>query len=372
MQRISFSASGWETWDVARQPLIREQMPVLIDDDLLFEDAPGSPRPTTVANRYLGELPINGAPAVRTWENSAGCISAWLSFLQARGVHPFNDRRELRGALSMYAEYRLAGPLKARWDHTTWNLHVSILSAFYDWAKDEGVLSVVPFTYRVGHRMAHGVLEKARKNMAKLGRPRPHTTIKHLEWDFAGLFVRALGGLDPLGEPDLRYRRPREGARNSAMGGFVLSSGLRRKEFTHLTTYEIPPLPARPTTLPVLFPLAYAITKGERDRTTWVHYEPLATMHQYIDLDRAASAEGFRWRPPSKLGEPLYVEEPDWEGARLNGVRRSWKSLRPAERLCLITPEGQSPLVGLQSTGEPFVVSIPWFRRDLSYAAWHL
>ncbi|CAM5462265.1 hypothetical protein SMICM304S_00317 [Streptomyces microflavus] len=152
MQKISFSASGWETWDVARQPLIREQMPVLIDDDLLFEDAPGSPRPTTVANRYLAELPINGAPAVRTWENSAGCLSAWLTFLQERGVHPFADRRELRGALSMYTEYRLAGPLKARWDHTTWNLHVSILSAFYDWAKDEGVLSVVPFTYRVGRQ----------------------------------------------------------------------------------------------------------------------------------------------------------------------------------------------------------------------------
>ncbi|KOT79107.1 integrase [Streptomyces rimosus subsp. pseudoverticillatus] len=363
MQMISFSASGWETWDVARQPLIREQMPVLIDDDLLFEDVPGAPRPTTVANRYLGDLPINGAPAVRTWENSAGCLSAWLTFLQERGVHPFADRRELRGALSMYAEYRLAGPLKVRWDHTTWNLHVSILSAFYDWAKDEGVVTVVPFTYRVGHRMAHGVLEKVSTNMAKLRRPRPHTTIKHLEWDFAELFVRALAGLDPLGEPDLRYRRPREGARNSAMGGFVLSSGLRRKEFTHLTVYEIPPLPPRPTTLPVLFPLAYAITKGEKDRTTWIHYERLATMHQYIDLDRAASAEGFRWRPPSKLGEPLYVEEPDWEGARLNGVRRSWRSLRPAERLCLITPEGQSPLVGLKSTGEPFVDWATVFRR---------
>lgn len=85
MQMISFSASGWETWDVSRQPLIREQMPVLIDDDLLFEDAPGSPRPTTMANRYLGDLPINGAPAVRTWENSAGCLSAWLAFLQERG-----------------------------------------------------------------------------------------------------------------------------------------------------------------------------------------------------------------------------------------------------------------------------------------------
>lgn len=78
--------------------------------------------------------------------------------------------------------------------------------------------------------------------------------------------------------------------------------------------YEVPLLPPRPTTLPVLFPLARAITKGEKDRTTWVHYDRLAAMHQYIDLDRAASAEGFTWRPPTKLGPMLLVENPDWEG----------------------------------------------------------
>ncbi|MEU0350887.1 site-specific integrase [Streptomyces sp. NPDC006237] len=201
------------------------------------------------------------------------------------------------------------------------------------------------------------------RNLAKVRQPRPHTTIKHLERDFSELFVRALEGLGPDGEPDARYRRPREGARNSAMGGLVLSSGLRRKEFTHLTIYEVPPLPPRPTTLPVLFPLARAITKGEKDRTTWIHYDRLAAMHQYIDLDRAASAEGFKWRPPAKLGPMLLVENPDWEGAHFNGVRRSWRKLRPQERLCLVTPEGHSPLVGLQSTGRPFVDWATVFRR---------
>ncbi|WP_371628251.1 IS701 family transposase [Streptomyces sp. NBC_00341] len=45
---------------------------------------------------------------------------------------------------------------------------------------------------------------------------------------------------------------------------------------------------------------------------------------KYIDLDRAASAEGYRWRPPWRLGEPILVEDPDWEGATLNGRRRPW------------------------------------------------
>lgn len=363
MYSISFSATGWESWDVAHQPLIREQMPVLIDDDLLFEDSPGAPRPTTAVNQWLRELPLNGAPAVRTWKNNAGCLCEWLKFLKPRGVHPFGDRQDLRAALSMYAEYRLAGGLKDRWDHTTWNLHVGILSGFYQWARDEGLSAAVPFSYRMGKGMAHGMPVQVRRNLAKLRTPRPHTTIKYLERDFAELFVRALAGLGPDGEPDGRYRRAREGARNSAMAGLVLSSGLRSQEFTHLTVYEVPPLPSRPSTVPVLFPLARAITKGEKDRTTWVHYEQLADMHQYIELDRAASAEGFKWHPPSKLGLPLLLEEPDWEGAYFNGERRSWRKLRPAERLCLVTPEGHSPLVGLQSSGKPFVDWATVFRR---------
>ncbi|MGW3926488.1 site-specific integrase [Streptomyces microflavus] len=363
MQWISFSPAGWQSWDLSRQPLIREQMPVLIDDDLLFEDGPSSPRPTVYVNKWLSEMPINGAPAVRTWENGAGCLCEWMAFLQDRGVHIFGSRDDLRAALSMYAGYRLAGPLKVRWDHTTWNLHMGILSGFYRWAQGEGLAPAVPFTYRMGKRMAHGVLVDVEINHAKLRQPRPHTTIKYLEWDFAELLVRALAGLGPDGEPDTRYRRVREGARNAAMGKLVISSGLRSQEFTYLTIYEVPPLPRRPTPVPVLFPLAHAITKGKKARTSWIHYDALAEMHQYIELDRAASAEGFKWRPPSKLGPPLLVEEPDWEGAILNGERRSWRKLNSKERLRLVTPEGQSPLVGLQSTGQPFVDWATAFRR---------
>lgn len=363
MHMSRFTAAGWETWDVSRPPLIRAGMPIVIDDDLLFEDRDGSLRPAVHVNRWLRELPLEGAPAVRTWENNAGCLSGWLTFLTERKVHPLGERQYLRAALSMYAEYRFTGPLKERWDHTTWNLHMGILAKFYRWARTEGLCDAVPFSYRSGKRVADGVLVDVQHNLAKLRQPRPHTTIKYLESDFAELFVRALAGLGPDGEPDRRYRRPREGARNSAMAKSVLSSGLRRQEFTYLTIYEVPPLPPSPTELPVLFPLGHALTKGEKARATWIHYAPLAELHQYIELDRAASAEGFRWRPPAKLGPPLMVEEPDWEGAHLNGERRSWRQLRPAERLCLIAPEGQSPLVGLQSTGKPFVDWSTTFRR---------
>jgi hypothetical protein len=51
----SFSSVGWEGLGLSGRPLIRDAMPVLIDDDLCFEDADG-PRPTVAMNRWLREL----------------------------------------------------------------------------------------------------------------------------------------------------------------------------------------------------------------------------------------------------------------------------------------------------------------------------
>lgn len=34
-----FSSAGWEEWGLYERPVIREAMPVLIDEDLCFADA---------------------------------------------------------------------------------------------------------------------------------------------------------------------------------------------------------------------------------------------------------------------------------------------------------------------------------------------
>jgi hypothetical protein len=58
----SFSSVGWEAWGLSGRPLILEAMPVLVDDDLRFEDAKG-PRPTVAMNRWLGNSRQRGAIA---------------------------------------------------------------------------------------------------------------------------------------------------------------------------------------------------------------------------------------------------------------------------------------------------------------------
>jgi hypothetical protein len=61
-------------------------MPVLVDDDLRFEDGPDVPRPTVVVNRWLRELPASGAAAPSSWETYARVVKDWAEFLFEHGV----------------------------------------------------------------------------------------------------------------------------------------------------------------------------------------------------------------------------------------------------------------------------------------------
>ena len=105
------------------------------------------------------------------------------------------------------------------------------------------------------------------------------------------------------------------------------------------------------------------ITKGSKFRTTWISYKALASVHRYIELDRALAVEGSLWRPPARWGEPLIVIDPDERGCRIGGGRVRWSALRPAERRRLVTAEGGSCLVAVQSTGAPFTAWPTVFER---------
>jgi hypothetical protein len=98
-------------------------MPVLVDDDLLFEDGPTAPRPATVVNRW-------------------------------------------KAGLSRYAEHRAAGPVKGRFAATTWDQHMSILSLFSRWAIDEEYASTEPFTYRSARALFASTGREVKVNLA--------------------------------------------------------------------------------------------------------------------------------------------------------------------------------------------------------------
>ena len=354
MHLTFFHSTGWTVWDVAAEPVIPDRMPVLIDDDLLFEDA-GVPRPSVAASRWLRELPVSGAPSPATWATYARVLRDWMSFLPGIGVEVFDTRERLKDALGAYAAHRAAGPIEARFAATTWNQHVSVLSAFYQWATSGGEATAVPFSYAQARSRYGQQARDVQANLARRRAPKPHVTIKYLEADFAAMLVNALGGLRPDGAADAGYRG-RELARNAAITRMVLATGLRRCEFTFLLSFEVPPPPppAHPVSLPLLFGVPGALAKGSKFRTTWIDAGTLSAVHGYIGLDRAASTAGSSWLPPARWGEPLRVTEPGPEGGRVNGRKVRWASLTAGERRRLVAPDGGSCLLAVRSGGGPF------------------
>ena len=357
-----FSSRGWESWDVANRPLIPERMPVLVDDDLLFEDGPGAPRPAVAVNRWLRELPASGCPAPGSWESYARVVKVWSEFLALHGVSLFGSRERLKAALGKYAGYRAAGPPERRFAATTWGRHMSVLSLFYRWAMDEGYAQAEPFTYRMARALFAGTGRTARVNLAVRRTPKPYVTIKYLEPDFTSLFLNGLRGLAPDGGPDPHYRG-RELARNAAIGELALATGMRAQEFSSLLSWEIPPLPPAPAKVPIPFPVPAAVAKGRKFRITWISCEALAAVHHYLEVDRPATTSGTAWRPPRNWGEPLLVTDPDARGGRVNGVRRRWETLTPAERRRLVAPGGGTCILAAKAGGGPFTAWASLFER---------
>ncbi|MCY0954762.1 site-specific integrase [Streptomyces sp. H27-S2] len=239
---------------------------------------------------------------------------------------------------------------------------MSILSLFYRWAMAEEYATAEPFTYRAARALFAGTGREVKVNLAVRRTPKPHVTIKYLEPDFTELLRKGLRGLAPDGSQDTGFHG-RELTRNAAVGDHALATGMRLQEFTYLLPWEIPALPQEPTSVPVPFPVPAGIAKGRKFRTTWTSYEALAGLHHYVELDRAATTEGSLWRPPRRWGEPLMVTEPDAQGGLINGVRRSWESLTPAERRRLVAPQGGSCLVAVKNGGGPFTAWATVFER---------
>ncbi len=258
-----FSPRGWQSWDIEHRPLISEGMPVLIDNDLRFEDGPAAPRPAAVVNRWLRELPSVGRRRRARGRTTHGWSrSGWSSWpYTGRGCS--TPRVRLKAALSRYAEHRAAGPLKARFAATTWGQHMSILSLIYRWVMHEEYATAEPFTYRAARALFAGTGREVKVNLAVRRTPKPHVTIKYLEPDFTELFRKGLRGLAPDGSRDTGFHG-RELTRNGTVGDHALATGMRLQEFTYLLPWEISALPPEPTAAPIPFPVPAGTTKGKK------------------------------------------------------------------------------------------------------------
>ena len=57
--------------------------------------------------------------------------------------------------------------------------------------------------------------------------------------------------------------------------------------------------------VPIPFPVPAGITKGRKFRTTWISYEALAAVHDYLELDRRRDHRRLGVAAAARWGEPL-------------------------------------------------------------------
>ena len=241
MQLTFFSRIGWQDWDVAAEPAIPDRMPLLVDDDLILEDA-GVPRPSVAANRWLRELPVSGAPSPGTWAKYARALRDWMTFLAALGIALFDTRDELKQALGAYAAHRASGPVEARWAATTWNQHISMLSVFYQWAVAEGLAGAVPFTYALAHVRYGDQVRRAGEPGAAAG-PEAACDDQVPGGRLRGAVPQRAGGAEAGRDAGCGVPGPGAGPQRGDRRGLALATGLRRREFTFLLVFEVPPAP---------------------------------------------------------------------------------------------------------------------------------
>lgn len=317
-------------------------MPFVLDSD-------GAP--VGELNRWLRSLPTAGVPAPKSWTAYAGDLVAWLRFLRQRDLDLLADVASLQDAVAAYHADRRMGDLARRLAPSSWNRAIAAIARFYEWAHAEGLITEVPFRYRVHLVRTDGPAPRVlRRNLAKESQPRPHVTVRWLEEDFLRLFIDVgLAGLLPDGEPDPGFRG-REAGRNAAVARFAASSGLRSQEFSHLLVWELPAPPQSQDAELVALVVPGAITKGGKGRTTWTSAQALAELRTYLALERSAAVAASAWSPP----EPLRVTEADRRGGRVNGRRVLWASLSPPERRRLVAPGGGTALLAARSDGAPF------------------
>ena len=298
-----FSSRGWESWDVEYRPLIPERMPVLVDDDLRFEDGPAAPRPAVVVNRWLRELPASGAPAPSSWENYARAVKEWMEFLAEHGVGLFDSRERLKAGLSRYAEHRAAGPVTAavRGDDVG-PAHEHPVAVLPVGDRRRDYAAAEPFTYRTARALFAGTGREVRVNLAVRRTPKPHVTIKYLEPDFTELFRKGLRGLAPDGVAGHRVRRAGTGPQRRGRRISRCPPGCGCRSSRYLLPWEIPALPPAPTTCrsrsrcrPGSPRAASSAPRGSPMRR-W----PGCTIT--CELDRAATADGSALAAAAALG----------------------------------------------------------------------
>ncbi len=134
--------------DALRSAGVPDRMPFILASDGSYD---------LQLNRFLRELPHNGVRSWHSWKSYALDLLTWCRFLQEH--RNTTVWKATRADLIIYHQARRGGLAPLSSDPTPDPSRAASISAaldkFYQWAHEEGYISVLPFTYREAHYL-HG------------------------------------------------------------------------------------------------------------------------------------------------------------------------------------------------------------------------
>lgn len=305
-------------------PPVPFRMPFLIGDDGSY---------ASDVNRWLRQLPSNGARSPNTWLAYARDVSVWLRFLGSRGVGVWDAVAD--DVAEFHAVRRLSAA-NGRVSASSWNRSVVALDRLYVWGVEQERVAASPFKHRT-IRSSTGVplrVNQAKEKGARGGDVRFLDLGTYADFRNVGLSgVRLDGSEDPQG-------RIVTGFRNALFADLLVTTGMRLQECGSLLVTEIPVfgrgVPGQKT---LAFSLAPAICKRAKGRTIRLPVRLVRELNRYVDLDRAAALAG--WKPKPGV-DYLVVVAADDQGGKVRGRRRRirWAEIEPEARRRVLLDDG--------------------------------
>lgn len=330
MKLFLTESSGWELPDgspVNRQALsalgLYDGMPFFLNEDGSYADA---------LNRWLRDLPGDGAAARSTWVNYARDVHVFLRFLNH--ARPGVQWTEVTtDDLHRYAKERREDPTSDLYvSGASWNRALAALERLYDWAVRTKLIAESPFTYRFRtlYRETRDTIEPVDSRQNVL-RARPdRAPPRYLSVD-EYVFFRNVGlrGLLPSGKAD-PFFRGRCAVRNALFSDLLVTTGMRRTEASTLLLWEIPEIAARAVPREVECTVEGAVSKNKQSRTVYVPREVYLRLQHYIREQRSHAVLGAIERHGGKAAadEALVAQHVEGTTVRLIGRKKPMDSGR--------------------------------------------
>jgi site-specific recombinase XerD len=308
-------------------------------------------------DRFLADLPINGVRSQHSIRSYAYDVLVWVRFLdEVRGKTVWQATRE---DVDHFHRARRYDDATNRVSASSWNRAVAALDKLYRWAVEDGIMSQIPFAYRdVWRRMPSGraraitvTRNQAYERAAKRSDIKFITMEDYCRFRDVGLRGLAVDGSDRPGARD------RNGTRNALFAELLLETGLRLEEASSLLACEVEEVIAAANgDKQVAFPLAAALTKGNRGRTIRIPAKLLAGLRRYLEDQRPNSVEKFQARRGLQRMRGAIIVGTNGRMIEI----RSKDGSRAALRLDNVTPDERRRLVLCDSSGKALEPAAFW------------